>query len=72
MIKAALPSLYDPGSCADFRLADAEYEKAVLAAALERCRWNQRAAASALQLSYDQLRHALKRHDMMASEPKSA
>jgi psp operon transcriptional activator len=57
---------YDPASCADFRLAVAEYEKAILAAALERCRWNQRAAASALSLSYDQLRHALKRHQLMA------
>ena len=57
---------YDPGSCADFRLAVAEYEKAILAAALEKCRWNQRAAAAALSLSYDQLRHAMKRHQLMA------
>ena len=57
---------HDPASCADFRLAVAEYEKAILAQALEKCRWNQRAAASALKLSYDQLRHALKRHEMMA------
>jgi psp operon transcriptional activator len=57
---------YDPASCADFRLAVAEYEKAILAAALEKCRWNQRAAATALQLSYDQLRHAMKRHQLMA------
>ena len=67
---AALPAPlapgHDPISCADFRLAVAEYEKAILAAALEKCRWNQRAAASALKLSYDQLRHALKRHEMMA------
>jgi psp operon transcriptional activator len=56
---------HDPMSCADFRLAVAEYEKAILAAALERCRWNQRAAATALSLSYDQLRHAMKRHQMM-------
>ena len=56
---------FDPGSCADFRLAVAEYEKAILAAALERCRWNQRAAAAQLQLSYDQLRHALRRHQLM-------
>jgi psp operon transcriptional activator len=60
------PSLHDPASCADFRLAVAEYEKAILAAALERCRWNQRQAATALQLSYDQLRHAMKRHQLMA------
>lgn len=55
---------WDPDSCADFRLAIAEYEKAILAAALERCRWNQRAAAAALSLSYDQLRHAMKRHQL--------
>jgi psp operon transcriptional activator len=60
------PADYDPGSCADFRLAVAEYEKAILAAALERCRWNQRQAATALALTYDQLRHAMKRHQLMA------
>jgi psp operon transcriptional activator len=58
-------SAFDPSGCADFRLAVAEYEKAILAAALEKCRWNQRAAAAALQLSYDQLRHALKRHEIL-------
>jgi psp operon transcriptional activator len=57
---------HDPVSCADFRLAVAEYEKAILAAALDRCRWNQRAAATALSLTYDQLRHAMKRHSLMA------
>ena len=69
---AALPTpqpvsatAYDPVQCADFRLAIAEYEKAILAAALEKCRWNQRAAAAALSLSYDQLRHAMKRHQLM-------
>jgi psp operon transcriptional activator len=62
---------YDPAGCADFRVAVAEYEKAILAAALEKCRWNQRAAAAALKLSYDQLRHALKRHDLMAAEQKA-
>jgi psp operon transcriptional activator len=62
---------YDPAGCVDFRLAVAEYEKAILAAALEKCRWNQRAAAAALQLSYDQLRHALKRHELLAAELKA-
>ena len=57
-------SSYDPESCGDFRLAVAEYEKAILAAALERCRWNQRAAAAALSLTYDQLRHAMRRHQL--------
>jgi psp operon transcriptional activator len=60
----AAPSAWDPGACADFRLAVAEYEKAILAAALEKCRWNQRQAAAALSLTYDQLRHALKRHQL--------
>ncbi|HMJ93626.1 MAG TPA: phage shock protein operon transcriptional activator [Allosphingosinicella sp.] len=66
ILPPAQPSPYDPEHCADFRLAIAEYEKAILAAALEKCRWNQRAAATALQLSYDQLRHAMKRHQLMA------
>ncbi|HJQ15535.1 MAG TPA: phage shock protein operon transcriptional activator [Allosphingosinicella sp.] len=61
-LASAASSAFDPQGCADLRLAVAEYEKAILAAALERCRWNQRAAAAALQLSYDQLRHAMKRH----------
>lgn len=65
-VLVAAGSTHDPASCADFRLAIAEYEKAILAAALEKCRWNQRAAATALQLSYDQLRHAMKRHQLMA------
>jgi psp operon transcriptional activator len=55
---------FDPMSCADFRHATAEYEKAILSAALERCRWNQRAAATALSLTYDQLRHAMRRHEL--------
>jgi psp operon transcriptional activator len=55
---------YDPTDCGDFRLAIAEYEKAILSAALDRCRWNQRAAAAALSLSYDQLRHAMRRHKL--------
>ena len=59
-------STHRPEGCSDFRLAVAEYEKAILAAALDRCRWNQRAAATALQLSYDQLRHAMKRHQMLS------
>jgi psp operon transcriptional activator len=60
------PQSHDPASCADFRLAVAEYEKAILAQALDRCRWNQRQAATALALTYDQLRHAMKRHQLMA------
>ncbi|MGQ0558275.1 MAG: phage shock protein operon transcriptional activator [Sphingosinicella sp.] len=55
---------FSADDCADLRLAVAEYEKAILASALEKCRWNQRAAAAALGLSYDQLRHAMRRHEL--------
>ncbi|WP_164156963.1 phage shock protein operon transcriptional activator [Sandarakinorhabdus rubra] len=49
----------------DLRSAVAAYEKQLLEAALERHRHNQRRTASALGLSYDQLRHALKRHGLL-------
>jgi psp operon transcriptional activator len=61
---AAAPNPHDPAGCADFRLAVAEYEKAILVNALEKCRWNQRVAATALSLTYDQLRHAMRRHQL--------
>jgi len=51
-------------STSDFRAAVAEYERALLEDALKRNRFNQRATAVALGLSYDQLRHALKRHKL--------
>ncbi len=51
----------------DFRAAVAEYERALLEDALGRNRFNQRATAAALGLSYDQLRHALKRHKLQDS-----
>lgn len=49
----------------DFKAAVEAYEKEILENALERARYNQRQTAKALGLSYDQLRHALKRHDMI-------
>ena len=52
-------------ACDDFRDACTAYERRLLEAALRRCRYNQRATALALKLSYDQLRHALRRHDML-------
>ncbi len=69
--KPALPApvpqlqLADAGPCNDFRAAVAAHEKSLLEAALARCRHNQRATAQALALTYDQLRHALKRHDLL-------
>jgi psp operon transcriptional activator len=49
----------------DFRGSVAAYERALLEDALSRSRFNQRATAAALGLSYDQLRHALKRHKLL-------
>ena len=48
-----------------FRIACLAYEKQLLEVALERCRHNQRRTAALLKLSYDQLRHALRRHDLL-------
>jgi len=50
----------------DFREATEKYEKAVLEQALAKCRYNQRQTAKALNLSYDQLRHTLKKHDLLS------
>jgi psp operon transcriptional activator len=51
--------------CSDLRAACHAHERALLEAALARCRFNQRATATALALTYDQLRHALRRHDLL-------
>ncbi len=51
----------------DLRAAVAEYERALIEAALRRHRFNQKATASAIGLSYDQLRHAMKRHKLQDS-----
>ena len=51
----------------DLRSAVNSYEKALLEEALGRNRFNQRATATALGLSYDQLRHAMKRHKLQES-----
>lgn len=55
----------DELDCSDFKSACDEYEKKLLEAALRRCRYNQRLTAKALALTYDQLRHALRRHDLL-------
>jgi psp operon transcriptional activator len=52
-------------NCDDLRAACHAYERMLLEAALARCRFNQRHTASALKLTYDQLRHALRRHDLL-------
>ena len=49
----------------DFRAAVDAHESTILRHALERNRYNQRATAKALGLSYDQLRHCLRKHELL-------
>ncbi|WP_336965816.1 phage shock protein operon transcriptional activator [Sphingobium aquiterrae] len=51
---------------ADLRAAMDLHESSILKAALARYRHNQRATAKGLGLSYDQLRHCLKKHGLLA------
>jgi psp operon transcriptional activator len=50
----------------DFKSRLARFERDLLAKAMAEARFNQRACAKTLGLSYDQLRHALKRHGIIA------
>ena len=47
---------------ADLRGAVDAHERKIIEHALGRHRWNQRQTATALGLTYDQLRHCLKKH----------
>ena len=49
----------------DFRAKTGEVEKRLLERALAAYRYNQRETAAALSLSYDQLRHAAKKHGLL-------
>ncbi len=60
--KAASP----PQDVSDLRQAVDAHERILLETALAKHRHNQRATAKALNLSYDQLRHALKRHGLLS------
>lgn len=64
----AAPVTPDLSRIGDLRAAVMMYEREVLLAALERCRHNQRKTATALALSYDQLRHCMKRHNLLSGE----
>lgn len=52
----------------DLRAAVDAHERAIVEQALGANRWNQRQTAKALGLSYDQLRHCIKKHGLMESE----
>jgi psp operon transcriptional activator len=60
-----MPVAPPPTDVSDLRSAVNSYERALLEDALGKSRFNQRATAAALGLSYDQLRHALKRHKLL-------
>ncbi|GGB34660.1 phage shock protein operon transcriptional activator [Sphingomonas metalli] len=51
----------------DFKSRVARFERELLARSLAEHRFNQRHTAEALGLSYDQLRHALRRHDLIGT-----
>jgi psp operon transcriptional activator len=53
-----------PGSASDFRRTVAACERRLLEETLARCRHNQRTAAAELGLTYDQLRHQLRKHGL--------
>ncbi|MDB5694733.1 MAG: phage shock protein operon transcriptional activator [Sphingomonas bacterium] len=61
---SAAPSEPEP---ADFKTAVNGYERQLLTRALAANRYNQRTTADALGLTYDQLRHALRRHDLIGT-----
>jgi psp operon transcriptional activator len=63
---AALPAIPDDGA-RDFKTRVNRFERELLARALAEHRFNQRATAEGLGLTYDQLRHALKRHDLLGA-----
>jgi len=52
------------GPVGDMRAAVDAYERQILSDTMARCRFNQKVAAEALGLSYDQIRHALKKHGL--------
>lgn len=62
------PSPADFDSIADLRAAVDAHERGILEHALGKHRWNQRQTARALGLTYDQLRHCIRKHGLMQEE----
>ncbi|MEM6857381.1 MAG: phage shock protein operon transcriptional activator [Pseudomonadota bacterium] len=61
----AAPARMDFDAIDDLRSAVDNHERAIVEHALGKHRWNQRQTAKALGLSYDQLRHAIKKHGLL-------
>ncbi len=64
VVPAMLP-LAEVDEVDDLKAAVDNHEKIILQHAMAKNRYNQRQTAKALNLSYDQLRHALKKHDLL-------
>ena len=62
--RAQAPSASEYDTIDDLRGAVDAHERAILEHALGRNRWNQRQTAKALGLSYDQLRHCIRKHGL--------
>jgi len=62
---AAATQRPDFDDIADLRAAVDTHERAIVEHALGKHRWNQRQTAKALGVSYDQLRHCIKKHGLM-------
>ncbi len=65
---APAPAPADFDSIADLRAAVDAHERGILEHALGKHRWNQRQTARALGLTYDQLRHCIRKHGLMQEE----
>lgn len=63
-----VPTAADYDSVADLRAAVDAHERAIVEHALGRNRWNQRQTAKALGLSYDQLRHCIRKHGLAETD----
>jgi psp operon transcriptional activator len=62
---APAPPGPDLSAVGDLRAAVDAHEKAIIEAGLARNRFNQRQTAKALGLTYDQLRHSMKKHGLL-------
>ncbi|ANY19551.1 Psp operon transcriptional activator [Tsuneonella dongtanensis] len=60
----SIPTAADYDSIEDLRAAVDAHERSIVEHALGRHRWNQRQTAKALGLTYDQLRHCIKKHGL--------
>ena len=62
--RASAPVRHDPDSISDLRAAVDAHERAIIEHHLTKNRYNQRSTAKALGLTYDQLRHCMKKHGL--------